>query len=83
MHNYQESVTTGQTHRQTPDKVIPMWRIFTCVKIGRGKYIYVCNALAMWLTYFFSEYGLDTGMSTSTSFCDKSCFFGLKMSMQM
>ena len=26
MHDYQESVTTGQTHRQTPDKFIPMCR---------------------------------------------------------
>ena len=26
MCDYQESVTTGQTHRQTPDKVIPMCR---------------------------------------------------------
>ena len=26
IHDYQESVTTGQTHRQTPDKVIPMCR---------------------------------------------------------
>ena len=26
MRDYQESVTTGQTHRQTPDKVIPMCR---------------------------------------------------------
>ena len=30
MHDYQENVTTGQTHtrtdRQTPDKVIPMCR---------------------------------------------------------
>ena len=26
MRDYQESVTTGQTHRQTADKVIPMCR---------------------------------------------------------
>ena len=26
MHDYQESVTTGQTDRQTPDKVMPMCR---------------------------------------------------------
>ena len=26
MRDYQESVTTGQTHGQTPDKVIPMCR---------------------------------------------------------
>ena len=26
MRDYQESVTTGQTDRQTPDKVIPMCR---------------------------------------------------------
>ena len=26
MHDYKESVTTGQTDRRTPDKVIPMCR---------------------------------------------------------
>ena len=26
LRHYQENVTTGQTHRQTPDKVIPMCR---------------------------------------------------------
>ena len=50
-----------------------------CVKIGRGR-VYTCSCYVVNL-FFFSAYRLE--MSLSTSFCDKSCLLGLKISMQM
>ena len=43
MRDYQESVTTGQTHRQTPDKVIPMCRYASQAKQKSEVTIYNCR----------------------------------------
>ena len=50
-HDYQESVTTGQTDRQTPDKVIPMCRYASQVTQKRKKN----TDLSSFLTNFTAE----------------------------
>ena len=57
MHDYHESVTTGQTHGQTPDKVIPMCRYASQATQkakhdkwtdGRQKKLSLCCAFLHW-----------------------------------
>ena len=54
MCDYQESVTTGQTDRQTPDKVIPMCRYASqetqkqyCIQ-GKFRPRYIFALFALW-----------------------------------